>query len=140
MTDCIFCSIAEGKSPAFKIREDEEFLAFFDIFPSTKGQTLVIPKKHYASDLFLIEDGAFYQRYFLATKQVVDLLKKGLGVSRVTLMMEGLEVAHLHLKLYPVYEGITLSTQEGEKADFEVLGALQTQVVNGSALYSYSKE
>jgi histidine triad (HIT) family protein len=134
MTDCIFCSIVAGKSPAFKIREDDEFIAFFDLFPSAKGQALVIPKKHYESDLFLIEEGAFYQRYLLATKEVVDLLKKGLGVSRVALVMEGLAVPHLHLKLYPLYEGIPFSIKEGEKADFEELGKLQMQVQNVKAL------
>jgi diadenosine tetraphosphate (Ap4A) HIT family hydrolase len=56
MTDCIFCAIAEGKSPAFKIWENDEFMAFLDLFPNTKGQSLVIPKKHYESDLFLVDD------------------------------------------------------------------------------------
>jgi diadenosine tetraphosphate (Ap4A) HIT family hydrolase len=104
-------------------------VAFFDIFPSTKGQTLVIPKQHYASDLFLIEDGAFYQRYLLATKAVVDLLKKGLGVHRVAMVMEGLSVPHLHLKLYPLYPDVRFSIDSGEKADEEALKALQAQVL-----------
>ncbi|MDR0607232.1 MAG: HIT domain-containing protein [Candidatus Peribacteria bacterium] len=134
MTDCIFCSIAEGKSSAFKLRENEEFLAFFDIFPNTKGQTLVVPKKHYDSDLFLIDEKGFYEQYFQAAREVVQLLKKGLNVSRVAMVMEGLAVAHLHLKLYPLYEGVPMSVEGGAQADFEVLGALQTQVVNGAAL------
>ncbi|MDR2415201.1 MAG: HIT domain-containing protein [Candidatus Peribacteria bacterium] len=134
MTNCIFCSIAAGTSSAFKIRENDEFIAFFDLFPSTKGQTLVIPKQHYESDLFLVEEGAFYQRYLLATKEVVDLLKKGLGVSRVAMVMEGLAVPHLHLKLYPLYEGVPLCIDGGEKADFEELGKLQMQVQNVKAL------
>jgi diadenosine tetraphosphate (Ap4A) HIT family hydrolase len=138
MTDCIFCSIATGTSPAFKIRENDDFLAFLDLFPNTKGQTLVIPKKHYDSDLFLIDEGAFYQKYLLATREVVNILKKGLGVHRVAMVMEGLGVNHLHLKLFPLYEGATegdgLSTKVGEKADFEVLGSLQMQINNAVAL------
>jgi diadenosine tetraphosphate (Ap4A) HIT family hydrolase len=78
MTNCIFCAVAEGISPAFKIWENDKFIAFLDIFPNTKGQTLLIPKKHYESDLFLIEDGTFYEQYFLAAKEVVDMLKKSL--------------------------------------------------------------
>ncbi|MDR0650147.1 MAG: HIT domain-containing protein [Candidatus Peribacteria bacterium] len=134
MTDCIFCNIVAGKSPAFKLRENDEFIALFDLFPSAKGQTLVMPKKHYESDLFLIKEGAFYQRYLLATKEVVDLLKKGLGVARVVMVMEGLGVPHLHLKLYPLYEGVRLSIDGGEKADFEELGNLQMQIINAAAL------
>jgi diadenosine tetraphosphate (Ap4A) HIT family hydrolase len=94
----------------------------------------VIPKQHYASDLFLIEEEEFYQRYLLATKKVVNMLKKGLGVDRVVMMMEGLAVPHLHLKLYPLYEGIPLSIDSGEKADFEELGKLQMQLQNVDAL------
>ena len=45
MKDCIFCKIAEGKIPCHKVYEDEEFLAFLDINPNTRGMTLVIPKK-----------------------------------------------------------------------------------------------
>ena len=103
MSDCIFCKIVEGKSPCFKIWEDDNFLAFLDIFPNTKGQTLVIPKKHYESDLFLIDDGELYKNYLLATTEVVNLLKKGLGVHRVAMVMEGMGVNHLHFKLYPLH-------------------------------------
>jgi histidine triad (HIT) family protein len=110
-------------------------MAFFDLFPSTKGQTLVIPKKHYESDLFLIEEKGFYEKYLQATKEVVNLLKKGLGVHRVAIVAAGLAVPHLHLRLYPLYEGVPMSIEAGEKADFEALGALQTQVVNGALLH-----
>jgi len=150
---CIFCSIVKGESPCFKIREDDDFMAFFDISPNTKGQTIVIPKKHYDSDLFLIDDGKFYKDYLLAVTEVVNLLKRGLGVKRVSLVMEWMGVNHVHVKLYPLwwlsedwkptiaqqeiyfqqYEGY-LSTQPWPKADMEQLWALQTQVVNGNAL------
>lgn len=103
MTDCPFCNIAAGTYPSFKIRENEEFLAFFDGFPNTKGQTLIIPKKHYESDFFLIDEKGFYERYLQAAKEVVNMLKKGLGVHRVALVMEGMGVNHVHLKLYPLH-------------------------------------
>ena len=47
MNDCVFCQIAAGKIPCFKIYEEEGFLAFLDINPWVEGHTLVIPKKHY---------------------------------------------------------------------------------------------
>lgn len=150
---CLFCDIAKGESPCFKIWEDEKFMAFLDIFPNTKGQSIVIPKKHYDSDLFLIQDPKFYKEYLSATQEVVEVLKRGLGVQRVSMIMEGMGVNHVHLKLYPLiglseewkptiateeiyfqqYEGY-LSTQPWPKADMEMLGALQTQIVNGDIL------
>lgn len=146
---CLFCDIVKWESPCFKIREDEKFMAFLDIFPNIKGQTIVVPKKHYDSDLFLIQDGKFFKEYLLATQQVVEILKKGLWVHRVSMIMEWMGVNHVHLKLYPLiglseerkptlareeiyfqqYEGY-LSTQPGPQADMENLGALQTQIVN----------
>lgn len=40
--ECIFCKIVKGELPCHKIYEDEEHLAFLDIYPIVKGQTLVI--------------------------------------------------------------------------------------------------
>jgi len=47
--DCIFCRIAEGSIPAKKVREDDQFIAFFDIDPKAPTHILVIPRKHIAS-------------------------------------------------------------------------------------------
>lgn len=47
MQTCVFCQIVKGESPAYKIYEDQDCLAFLDIFPSTPGHTLIIPKTHY---------------------------------------------------------------------------------------------
>lgn len=44
--DCIFCKIIKGEIPSYKVYEDEEFLGILDIFPNTKGMTLLIPKNH----------------------------------------------------------------------------------------------
>jgi len=45
--DCIFCKIVAGELPCYQIYEDNNFLAFLDIQPISKGHTLIIPKKHY---------------------------------------------------------------------------------------------
>jgi histidine triad (HIT) family protein len=44
--DCIFCKIAAGQIPCFKIYEDENVLVFLDIGPVSDGHTLVVPKEH----------------------------------------------------------------------------------------------
>jgi len=46
MEDCIICKILKGEMPSHAVYEDEHILAFLDIFPHTKGHTLVVPKKH----------------------------------------------------------------------------------------------
>ena len=49
--NCIFCKIANGKSPCYKIYEDDWSLAFLDISKDTYGHTLVVPKQHAESIL-----------------------------------------------------------------------------------------
>ncbi len=44
--DCVFCSIVAGRAPAHVFYEDEQTLAFLDIYPFTRGHSLVIPKRH----------------------------------------------------------------------------------------------
>ena len=44
---CVFCDIVAGKAPAVRIYEDDDYLAFLDIRPFSRGHTLVIPKLHY---------------------------------------------------------------------------------------------
>ena len=153
MSDCIFCKIANNESPSFKIWENDEFLAFLDIMPNCKWQTLVIPKQHYDSDLFLIHDEKFYWRLMSATNEVVDMLKKRLKVKRVGMVMEWMWVNHLHIKLYPMHwldddrEPVEckwgtffetypwyLTTRLGDKADMEELWAIQVQITNWAAL------
>ena len=45
--DCIFCKIASGVAPSFKIYEDDHSLAFMDINPFNEGHSLAIPKAHF---------------------------------------------------------------------------------------------
>lgn len=77
-------------------------MAFLDLFPDRKGMTLVIPKKHYDSDIFKME-AEIYSRYMLAVKEVANFLKKWCNVDMVGVMVIGLEILHAHVRLYPFY-------------------------------------
>jgi diadenosine tetraphosphate (Ap4A) HIT family hydrolase len=100
--NCIFCKIAKGEIPSYKIYEDEEFFAILDIFPNTKGMTLVIPKEHYDSYAFEMPDDV-YSRFLLTAKKIGNILDKKLSVMRTALVAEGMGVNHAHLKLYPLH-------------------------------------
>ena len=41
----IFTKIINGEIPCFKIAENEDFIAFLDVNPNTKGHTLCVPKQ-----------------------------------------------------------------------------------------------
>ena len=102
MENCIFCKIVKGEIPCVKIWEDKDFLAILDVFPNTKGMTLVLTKKHFDSYAFDMHDKA-YSELMLASKKVAKLLEKGLNVKRVAMVMDGLGVNHVHIKLYPLH-------------------------------------
>jgi histidine triad (HIT) family protein len=106
MENCIFCKIIKGEIPSYKVYEDELAYAFEDINPITTGHTLVIPKKH-AQDLWDI-DGESLTAVHLASKKVMDSIKKALNPTGVALMQlngksVGQAVFHYHLHLIPRY-------------------------------------
>lgn len=47
MSNCVFCSILEGKIPSQRYYEDERFIVIKDIEPKAKLHYLAIPKRHY---------------------------------------------------------------------------------------------
>ncbi|MFN8147601.1 MAG: HIT domain-containing protein [Candidatus Nanopelagicales bacterium] len=44
--DCVFCAIAEGRSDASLVHEDDQVVAFLDLNPVTRGHLLVVPRTH----------------------------------------------------------------------------------------------
>ncbi len=101
MEDCIFCKIVRGEIPCYKIYEDDIVIAFLDAFPSMKGQALVIPKKHLAPWLFDLEDDE-YSKIMLAAKRVVKAVDKAMKPLKTGLIVEGLELDHVHIKIFPL--------------------------------------
>jgi len=48
MSDCVFCDIIAGRSPAKIIYRDERAIAFYDRSPRTPVHVLVVPLEHIA--------------------------------------------------------------------------------------------
>lgn len=97
MSDCIFCKIIKGEIPSYKIYEDEEFLAFLDIFPKTEGHTLVIPKKH----IEWVWDYPELDKYFEVVGKIARHLREKSGEKIVKSVIWGWEVPHAHIHLMP---------------------------------------
>ncbi len=70
----IFTKIVNGEIPAYKVAEDENYLAFLDIFPVAKGHTLVIPKKE-VDYIFDLDDELYTGLHLFAKKVAVGLKK-----------------------------------------------------------------
>jgi histidine triad (HIT) family protein len=96
----IFSKIVNGEIPCHKIAENEEFLAFLDVFPIALGHTLVIPKREVDYVFDLDEDA--YARLFLFARSIVPALEKTFTCLRVGISVIGLEVPHAHVHLLPL--------------------------------------
>ncbi len=96
----IFSKIINDEIPAYKILENENFLAFLDIFPLAKGHVLVIPKKEidYLFDIFSDEYGELWK----FAQQVAKAMDKVIDCKRIGVAVIGLEVPHAHIHLVPL--------------------------------------
>ena len=96
----IFSRIIAGEIPSYKVAENEDYYAFLDINPLTKGHTLVVPKKEvdYIFDL----DDRTLAGMMLFAKEVAAKIKREKACARVAVVVLGLEVPHAHIHLIPI--------------------------------------
>ncbi len=108
MAECIFCKIANGEIPSFKVYEDDRVLAFEDINPISEGHTLVIPKRH-AENLWEMPEEDL-SAVHVASKKIARAMREALkpsGVAALQLNGKGANqvVMHYHLHLIPRLPG-----------------------------------
>lgn len=96
----VFTKIVKGEIPAYKIAEEEHFLAFLDIFPLAKGHVLVIPKEEIDSIFDLEEEQ--YKALWAFAKKIAKAIEKSISCERVGVAVIGLEVPHAHIHLIPL--------------------------------------
>ncbi|MDP5140838.1 MAG: HIT family protein [Spirosomaceae bacterium] len=96
----IFSKIISGEIPCHKIAENDDFLAFLDVFPCAVGHTLVIPKKE-VDYIFDMED-ELYLGLMAFAKSIAPAIKTAIPCKRVGVAVIGLEVPHAHVHLIPL--------------------------------------
>lgn len=98
----IFTKIINGEIPAYKVAEDDKFIAFLDINPNAKGHTLCIPKQE-INKIFDMEE-EHYLDLMRFSRKVAKALEKAVPCKRVGVAVVGLEVPHVHVHLIPLQE------------------------------------
>lgn len=96
----LFSKIVAGDIPCYKVAESEDFLAFLDIQPLTKGHVLVIPKLE-IDYIFDIED-ELLGKMFIFSKQIAKKIEQVFPCKKVGMTVIGLEVPHAHIHLVPI--------------------------------------
>jgi len=107
MSNCIFCSIVEGRIPAYVIYQDGYYLAIMDRYPSAKGHVLILPKRHVADIYGLNQDEA--AALIPLAQKIAAKLQDKLGMDGLNLVQNngkaaGQEIDHFHLHLVPRYK------------------------------------
>jgi len=103
----IFSKIIQGEIPAYKIAENDLFIAFLDIFPLQKGHVLVVPKIE-MDNVFDLPDN-YLSELLVFAKPIAKAIEACFSCNRVGMVTVGLEVPHAHLHLIPINQAEDLN-------------------------------
>lgn len=129
----IFAKILRGEAPAAKVFEDEHVFAFMDVFPQSRGHTLVISKETRARNLFDVEPEPL-ERLVLGVQRVAKAVRAALKPDGVMINQfngapAGQTVFHLHVHIVPRWEGVALRPHgEGGMANMDELHKLARDI------------
>jgi len=127
----IFTKIINGDIPSYKIAEDDNYFAFLDINPLSKGHALVVPKKE-VDYLFDLDDDILGGLHVFA-KKIAKAIAKAVPCKRIGTAVIGLEVPHAHLHLIPINKISDLSFEKPKlklsEAEFkEILEKIRSNI------------
>lgn len=117
----IFTKIINRELPADIFYEDEKHIAILDINPIRDGHILVIPKKE-VDYIFDMENQDFLELMEVSKKianLLTEKLKNKLHFSKVAIIVEGLQVPHVHVHLLPLIDNISLAVEKLNKFSLE---------------------
>lgn len=97
MDDCIFCNIVRGTIPAYRVYEDDMFLAFLDINPQTPGHVQVIPKEHHR----WVWDVPQFTEYLALVQKIAQAQRRAFSTEWIISKIVGDEVPHAHVWVFP---------------------------------------
>ena len=124
----IFTRIINGEIPAYRIAEDDFFLAFLDINPLREGHTLVIPKIE--TDRFFDLEEKYLSRILVFSKPIAKAIESSFDCNRCGLIVVGLEVPHAHLHLIPINQVSDMDFKKTKlKLNEEAFRKIQTRII-----------
>jgi len=129
----IFAKILRGEAAAVKVYEDDVVLAFMDLFPQSRGHTLVMPKDVKARNMLDLPPekvGPLMERVQKVARAVEKALQPdGVAIVQFNGAPAGQTVFHLHVHIIPRFEGAKLAGHShSQKADIAELEAIAKQI------------
>lgn len=123
MSDTIFAKIVAGEAPCHRIYEDDRVLAFLDIFPISRGHTLVIPKEpavrlHELSDESAAAIGAVLPRICRAVLTATGTADYNILQNNGATAHQAVMHVHFHIiPRYPDGSGLGIGWKPGALTD-----------------------
>ena len=125
----IFSKIISGEIPSYIIKQNENFIAFLDVFPLVKGHVLVVPKTE-TDKLFELPEN-YLREILLFAKPIAAAIEKSFDCKRCGISVVGLEVPHAHMHLVPINTADDLNfTREKLKVSEEEMKDIQKKVLS----------
>ena len=132
--DCIFCKIAAGDIPCFKLHEDDATIAFMDINPVNPGHALIVHKVHHR-DLFEIpaENIAAVTRTAQKVAKAIQatLSPPGMNLLQCNGPAAKQSVMHFHMHVIPRHMEDRLTMNwELVQGDIDEIGKLAERILS----------
>jgi histidine triad (HIT) family protein len=125
----IFTRIINGEIPAYRIAEDDYFLAFLDINPLREGHTLVIPKTE--TDRFFDLEDKYLSKILVFSKPIAKAIESSFDCNRCGLTVVGLEVPHAHIHLIPINQVSDMDFKKTKlKLNEEAFRKVQARIIS----------
>ena len=128
----LFAKILRGEVPSVKVYEDDVALAFMDLFPQSRGHTLVAPKGMKVRNFLEMPEaavGPYVERVQRVAKAVTKVLKPdGVVVAQYNGTPGGQTIFYPHFHIIPRSGGADFKIHARDKADFEQLKALAARI------------
>lgn len=129
----LFAKILRGEVASVKAYEDDVVLAFMDLFPQSRGHTLVAPKNMKVKNFLEMPEtavGPYLERVQRLAKAVTKALKPdGVVVAQYNGAPGGQTIFYPHFHIIPRYEGVGLAGHAHQRrADIAELEAIAKSI------------
>jgi len=124
----VFTKIINNELPAYRVFENDQVISFLTIEPINLGHCLVVPKTE-VDHWMDVSDNEYFEVYKQA-KIIGKAIKSATGSTRVAQAVVGLEVAHFHLHLIPMWDPTDLDFKKSKPSQPEEMKKMQEKIIS----------
>ncbi|MFX0539522.1 HIT family protein [Ornithinimicrobium sp. Y1847] len=122
----LFTKILDGQIPGQVVHQDEVCAAILDIMPLTRGHVVLFPREEV--DHWIDVDGPTRDHLFEVAATIGRAQLSAFGGERTGLIIQGFEVPHAHLHVFPTKDAKDFDLTDREQTDTEELATVAEQL------------